>query len=324
MLSKIMQTHQVVDPSKMRAPDFLKAQDEMERNAIQAVQSGSGWRVVPACPVCGAMESRPEFKKHSIEYVCCLKCETRYTTQIPAQLDDIYNDAAYRPYTLGDTDEQHYQYRRERFGRERVGILERYCGDLTDKFILDVGCGNGYFLSVAMEKCRHCFGTEFSEKLRDFTQRKTGLTVYNRRLEELPALGFDIITLFDVIEHIPDPLPFMRAIDRILRPGGSILIFTPNFDSFSIRVMREYSSIAVPTEHIVLYTLPSLHFLADKLGYTVVYEETQGLDVVNVLSMQQLKRESQNDFLMEWNNELQAMINASKCGDYGRILFRKN
>jgi 2-polyprenyl-3-methyl-5-hydroxy-6-metoxy-1,4-benzoquinol methylase len=324
MLSKLMQAHRVVDPSKMRAPDFLKAQEEMELNAVRTVQNGKGWKAVRACPVCGAAESRPEFKKHSIEYVCCLNCETRYTTSIPAQLDDIYNDPGYRPYTLGDTDEEHYQYRRERFGRERVGILETYCGDLTDKVILDVGCGNGYFLSVAMEKCRHCLGTEFSERLREFTQLKTGLTVYNKRLEELPEHGFDVITLFDVIEHIPDPLPFMLAVDRILRPGGSILIFTPNFDSFSIRVMRELSSIAVPTEHVVLYTLPSLHFLAGKLGYAVVYEETQGLDVVNVLAMQEFKREPQDRFLLERNNELQAIINASKCGDYGRIMFRKS
>jgi len=309
-----MQTHQAVDPSKMRAADFLKVQGEIEQSKLRAILAGSGWKEIQTCPVCGTTESRPEFEKHSVKYVCCLTCDTRYTSQVAANLDDVYRSPCYLSYSKEDSDD-HYNYRRERSVRERVGILERYCGDLTEKRLLDVGCGNGYFLSVAMEKCRHCFSTEFSEKLREFTESKTGITVYNKRLEQLPEHDFDIVTLFDVIEHIPAPLPFMHAVDRILRPGGSVLIFTPNFDSFSIRVMREYSSIIDPTEHVVLYTLFSLHFLAGKLGYTVVYEETQGLDVVNVLSMQQFKREPQDNYLIEWIYELQAMINASRCGD---------
>jgi SAM-dependent methyltransferase len=318
MLSQLMQTHQAVDPSKMRAADFLKVQSEIEQSKLRAILAGSGWKKILSCPVCGTSESRLEFEKYSVKYVCCLTCDTRYTLTVSANLDDVYKNPGYLSYSKDDSDD-HYNYRRERFGRERVGILERYCGDITEKRLLDVG----YFLSVAMERCRHCYGTEFSDKLRQFTQRKTGLAVFSQSLDDLPERGFDIITLFDVIEHIPDPITFMRSVDRLLNPGGAVLIFTPNFDSFSIRVMREYSSIIDPTEHVVLYTLPSLHFLAGKLGYTVVYEETQGLDIGNVLSMQQFKREPQDNFLIEWNNELQAMINAAKCGDYGRILFRK-
>lgn len=322
MLSQLMKTHRMVDPSKMRAADFLKVQRDIEQSKLNAILAGSGWAGVSACPVCGALENRVEFEKFSVNYVCCLVCDTRYTDHIAANLDDVYKSAGYLSYSIGDSDE-HYNYRRERFGKERVGILEKYCGDITEKRILDVGCGNGYFLSVAMEKSKYCFGTEFSDKLRKFTQDKTGLPVFSEDLDHLPERNFDIITLFDVIEHIPNPLPFMQAVDRLLNPGGSILIFTPNFDSFSIRVMREHSSIIDPTEHVILYTLPSLRFLAEKLGYGVVYQETQGLDVVNVLSMQQYKGEQLDRCLVEWNNELQAIINTSQCADYGRIMFRK-
>ena len=87
--------------------------------------------------------------------------------------------------------------------------------------------------------------------------------------------------------------------------------------------MRECSSLVDPSGHPVLYTLPSLHFLAKKLGYEVVYEETQGLDITNILSMQQYRNEQLDNFLKQWNNELQAMINASNCGDYGRIMLKK-
>jgi 2-polyprenyl-3-methyl-5-hydroxy-6-metoxy-1,4-benzoquinol methylase len=139
----------------------------------------------------------------------------------------------------------------------------------------------------------------------------------------LPVRAFDIITLFDVIEHVPAPARFMETVVRLLKTGGHILIFTPNFDSFSIRVMRERSSIVDPTEHVILYTRLSLKYLADALCLETIYHETQGLDIQNILSMLHGGDESAEKFLIRWVNELQAMINRSTCGDYSRILFRK-
>jgi 2-polyprenyl-3-methyl-5-hydroxy-6-metoxy-1,4-benzoquinol methylase len=139
----------------------------------------------------------------------------------------------------------------------------------------------------------------------------------------LPVRAFDIITLFDVIEHVPAPARFMEAVLKLLKTGGHILIFTPNFDSFSIRVMREHSSIVDPTEHVILYTWPSLKYLADALRLETIYFETQGLDIQNILSMMQGGDGGAEKFLTRWVNELQAMINRSSCGDYSRIMFRK-
>ncbi len=323
MLTQLMQSYRPVDPSRMRAKDFLFVQRGIEQAKIGRIAVGSGWRDVNNCPLCGDGNHKYEFTKDAVGYVCCAVCGVRYSLCIPASLDDVYASPDYLSYSVDETDEA-YNYRRERFGRERVGILERHCGDLHDKRILDVGCGNGYFLSVVMEKCQHCYGTEFSAKLREFAQHKTGLPIFAQDLDNLPERDFDIITLFDVLEHIPDPLPFMRSVDRLLNPGGSVLIFTPNFDSFSVRVMREYSSIVDPTEHVVLYTRDSLHHLAALMGYGVVYEETRGMDVVNVLALQDYFGERRDAILTERGDELQAMIDVAGCGDYGRIMLRKD
>lgn len=322
MLSKLLESYQAVDPLQMRAPDFLKVQFEIERTKQKAILSGSGWKEVDTCPLCGSSNGRIEFNKNHVHYICCQECDIRYASQIAKNLDDVYKNPNYLSYSIDETDE-HYNYRRERFGHERVSILEKHCGDLTNKRLLDVGCGNGYFLSVAKEKCNYCFGSEFSKKLREFSHLKTGLPIFSESLDELPENNFDIITLFDVLEHIPNPLTFIRSIDRILDPGGFILIFTPNFDSFSIRVMRQNSSIIDPTEHVVLYTMQSLNFLAKQFSYKVVYSETQGLDIQNILALHHYKGEEKDQFLVQWNNELQSIIDAAQCGDYGRIMFRK-
>jgi 2-polyprenyl-3-methyl-5-hydroxy-6-metoxy-1,4-benzoquinol methylase len=317
-----MKNFKVVDVTKMRASDFLQRQDEIERHKLAEIEKGGrGWRDVTKCPVCFSSERRHELFKHGIELLACESCGTRYGAKM-ADLDAIYKDPNYISFSADDT-EEHFNYRRERFGRERVGILEKYCGNLEHKRILDVGCGNGYFLSVAAEKSKLCYGAEFSDKLRRFTEQKTGCKVYDNTLDELPAEGFDIITLFDLIEHIPEPVPFMKDVDRILAPGGSILIFTPVFDSFGIHVMGSYSSIVDPTEHVLLFTMSSLAFLGRQLGYDIVYSETQGLDVANILAMRRYKTEPADRILVDFGNELQAIINAAGCGDYGRMMYRK-
>jgi 2-polyprenyl-3-methyl-5-hydroxy-6-metoxy-1,4-benzoquinol methylase len=317
-----MRDFKKVDVTKMRAADFLGRQDEIERHKLAEIEKGGrGWRDVNACPVCSSAERRHELVKHGVELVACQSCGTRYGAQM-ADLDAIYKDPNYVSFSAAETVE-HFTYRRERFGRERVAILEKFCGNLENKRILDVGCGNGYFLSVAAEKSKHCFGAEFSDKLRKFTEEKTGCTVFDKTLDELPAEGFDIITLFDLIEHIPEPIPFMKSVDRILSPGGYVLIFTPVFDSFGITVMGPYSSIVDPTEHVLLFTMSSLGFLGRQMGYEIVYQETQGLDVANILAMRQFKNEPADPIFVEWGNELQAIINAAGCGDYGRMMYRK-
>jgi 2-polyprenyl-3-methyl-5-hydroxy-6-metoxy-1,4-benzoquinol methylase len=322
MLSCLLDSFKDVEVGKMRAPDFLKRQNEIECAKLEAIAAGSGWREVAECPLCGSQNRRTELSKHGVDLVACTDCSLRYGRKIPSNLEDVYHRPGYVSYSLESSDE-HFRYRRDRFGRERVGILEHHIGDLSDRHLLDVGCGNGYFLAAAMEKCRNCYGTEASATLREFARRRTGLTIYEEQLEFLAAGSFDVITLFDVIEHIPGPVEFMRVVDRLLRPGGAVLIFTPNCDSLSVRVMKELSSIVDPTEHVVLFTLPALQQLGKVLHYTILYRETQGMDVDNILALHHYKGEAADGFLAQWRKELQAVVNAAECGDYARIIYQK-
>jgi 2-polyprenyl-3-methyl-5-hydroxy-6-metoxy-1,4-benzoquinol methylase len=306
----------------MRKTDFLESQREYELEMISKINDRSGWKDVSVCPLCNSNKYTVEFCKYGIPLVRCQNCELRFHTKVPADPRDVYKDPAYLSYTKEDTDE-HYNYRKERFGKERVRLLERYCGSLSGKKVLDVGCGNGYFLSVLKETGARCAGSEFSEKLRKYTVEKTGVPVYGESLEEFPDKDFDIITIFDVIEHIENPVPFISAALNLLKPGGHILIYTPNFDSFSIRVMKEYSSIVDPKEHLVLFSYKPIKYLGDALCLKIVHTETRGLDIYSILSYQSFLGERRNKFLVEWVNELQAMIDASGAGDYFRVIYKK-
>lgn len=322
MLSKLLEQHIPVDVSKMRAPDFLASQERIELKKLKSVQEGHGWKMVARCPVCGSGEYQHELGKHGIPLVRCAACDLRFHTRIPADPNDIYQASGYDLYSKEES-EEHFSYRRERFGRERVRLLERHCGGLSDKVLLDVGCGDGYFLSVAKEACKRCFGSEFSQRLAETARARTGVTVYREPLENFPERPFDIITAFDVIEHIPEPVSFMQAAGSLLAPRGYLLLYTPNFDSFSVRVLREHSSIVDGTEHVVLFNHTSLEALGQRAGFDVLYTETRGLDISSIMAFQSYLGEEIDSFLKQWLNELQAMIDASRCADYLRVIYRK-
>jgi len=322
MLSEIMKSHKPVDASQMRAAEFLMRQKDIELDKINRVLKGSGFRSISSCPLCGSKESELELTKHSIDLLHCRNCDVRYNSKIPADLNDIYNDDSYVVHSKDDSDD-HFKYRCIRFGSERVQILEDHCGVLTEKHILDIGCGTGFFMYEAAKKCKHVFGGEFSDIRRAEAIRRTGLTVFSQSLEKLPKRDFDIITAFDVLEHIREPCPFMRSIDAILKPGGFLLLYVPNFGSFSMRVMRQLSPAIDGTEHVILYNIKSLRFLFKMFDYEIVFTETQGMDIDNVLYMYQYMREPTNAFLLQWKEELQAMINEARCADSLRMMLRK-
>ncbi|GBD27853.1 putative S-adenosylmethionine-dependent methyltransferase [bacterium HR30] len=124
------------------------------------------------------------------------------------------------------------------------------------KRVLDAGCGDGYGTALLAEAAAYVVGVDREERAiataRERYQR-ANLSYHVCRLEELEGLGerFDLICHFQVIEHLPDPLPFLRAAARVLTPKGQLLITTPN---------RLLSRIENPY-HVHEYVAEELHGL---------------------------------------------------------------
>lgn len=306
-----MASYRPVDVGSMRAADFLKVQGELELSKLSRVLKGHGFREVSNCPLCGHRDRELEFVKHGVEYVRC-ECGVVYAASVAADLGDIYNDG-YVVYSKED-----FEYRKKRFGFERVSILESVCGDLTNSRVLDMGCGTGFFMSALSDKCCNVYGVEYSEQ-----RRQEALSRDFYVWDTIPNVKFDIITAFDVLEHIPDPNTFMCSLDEHVRPGGFLFFYTPNFDSFSMRAMGKRSPMADGTEHVVLYNRESIKYLADKFNYDIVFYETQGMDIENMLSMFSNIGVPMDWFIRGYPNEFQAVINKAECADSLRVILKK-
>jgi cyclopropane fatty-acyl-phospholipid synthase-like methyltransferase len=323
-LSDMLKGYLPVDRFRLRKRNFYSTMAKNLKESINLIEQGVGWKEQKKCPLCGSERKKYELSKGGIEMVACLRCSLRYATKVPHDSSYIYQSPLYKQRT-GSSYLRSYEYRKKRFGSERIKLIESYLGALKGKKILDVGSGCGYFLACAKEKGADCLGIELSGPVREWARKKTGLRIVATPLNELSAQEkFDAITLFDIIEHVACPLGLLRQAERHLNKRGIIVLFTPNFDSFAVMAMREESNLIFPTDHLVSFTRRSLEFACRLGGLRIIHLETCGMDIADMLAFLEEKGNfKEAAFLSKWEHQLQAVINRAGVGNHLRIVARK-
>ena len=125
--------------------------------------------------------------------------------------------------------------------------------------MLDIGCGNGRFLLRMRELGWDVQGVDFSPTAVEVCRRH-GLTVSHGDLRDaqFPDCGFDLVTARHVIEHVPEPVPFMAEVVRVLKPGGRVHLRTPNSDALGGAMFGTcWYPYDVP-RHVILYSRKTL------------------------------------------------------------------
>ncbi|MGH8211224.1 MAG: class I SAM-dependent methyltransferase, partial [Steroidobacteraceae bacterium] len=132
--------------------------------------------------------------------------------------------------------------------------------------VLDVGCGNGQFLSWAREWQWECHGVEMDAAAAQIA-RDRGISILGSQLEELaPEHGgsFDAITLSHVIEHVYDPVDVLRRCHQLLKPGGYLWLETPNTDSLGYALYGAHWRGLEAPRHLALLNFASLRWSLER------------------------------------------------------------
>lgn len=151
----------------------------------------------------------------------------------------------------------------------RYQLVRRFSSQETGSLV-DVGCATGAFLAFMATRGWQVQGVEPSATAATIA-RQRGLFIHNHRLTEAPisAETFDVVTLWDVLEHIPDPLPTLQAAAQALKPGGVLLVRVPT-PALDARLFGSYwAGLDVP-RHEWLFTWESLRTLCQRAGFTTV------------------------------------------------------
>ena len=138
--------------------------------------------------------------------------------------------------------------------------------------LLDVGCGNGFFLAFAFERGWDCYGLDNSPGAIQAARQKLSDRVTLTTLLEAcySSDSFDVISLFEVLEHLPNPMDHLREIHRILKPGGWVCISVPNFASFERLIFRKWWVGLDAPRHLQQLTPQSLHFFLQEAGFDAI------------------------------------------------------
>ncbi len=182
---------------------------------------------------------------------------------------------------------------RERTFRRTLPFLTRFVpeaararlGTTEPPRILDVGTAGGSFLAVAKAAGWEVRGVEPNRWLCDWAREHYGIQVDNGDLfaARYPDDSFDAATLWDVLEHVPDPRALLDEVKRVLRPGGVLLVNYPDKGSVIARAMGRRWVFNL-TVHLYYFTRRTLRRMLDETGFEVVkfrpYVQTLGFGYV--------------------------------------------
>jgi 2-polyprenyl-3-methyl-5-hydroxy-6-metoxy-1,4-benzoquinol methylase len=193
------------------------------------------------CPICGSSESAELYRFELARWipstvVRCNACGTIY--KVPFDLAKplaSYYDEAY----AGLLDWEH----------DDIGALPvfTHIRDLmtaelkgSGRALLDVGCGPGNFLHLAQEAGFQVTGLELNPILANRARSRTGAEVIQGDFlsTELQGRRFDVVTMLDLIEHLQDPVGALKQCRCLLKPGGSLILYTPNHSSLIVLIAQ--------------------------------------------------------------------------------------
>lgn len=152
--------------------------------------------------------------------------------------------------------------------RQRRDISDMHLVELHAGQLLDIGCGDGRFLHRMKDRGWSVTGLDFDQQAARAAKEKYGIEVKVCRLEEMgcPDNSFDAITMNHVIEHVFDPVATLREVCRILKPGGRVVVVTPNADSLGLRIYGpNWRGLEAP-RHIQIFSPQALETAARNAG----------------------------------------------------------
>ncbi len=224
----------------------------------------------PACPLCGSQqrETVVRFSKAPpYGVVQCRDCELAYLSPRPTetQMLELYRADDYFA-SSEDQGYQSYEAQQEPLRRTFRRLLETLARTgHTGGSLLEVGCGYGYLLDEARPFFSRRVGTDFSAGAVEVARSRAD-EVFVGPAEAAGTGPFDVIITNHVIEHVYDPVGFVRSLAARCRPGGTIVVSTPDFGSAWRRAMGvRWPSYKLP-EHVLYFAQRTLKRTLEAAG----------------------------------------------------------
>lgn len=237
------------------------------------------------CKICGSNEHIDVLTKNDYRLVRCTACGVIFVANPPSHeaLQKMYSFSSryHEEYEQGDVRNYHLFKHEYELARQQLKVVRKYCSAGS---LLDIGCGAGFFLSLARQHNYVCTGLELSDDSARIGREKFKLSVY-KDVQDIQGSRFDIITLFDVIEHVLDPNRLLTEAVSLLKPDGLLIISTPMHDGLFPKVTYWASKIIhhwphpTPPYHLFQFSKKSMGLLLSRHPLKVQHILDRRIDI---------------------------------------------
>lgn len=224
------------------------------------------------CPICG-YEASLYCSKDRATYFMCNFCRTIFQHPVPTLQEMMdyanaeYSDGLYKEYL--EANDLKYATFEYRLAKVIEAFRKREGADKSPR-VLDVGCSNGRFIEVAVRNGIDARGLELSEKAIAAAAPETRPLIYHGDANTIESLGmgkFDVVTAFDLVEHLFDPVGFLKNLRKILIGAGVIVLTTPDASSPLRTLMGKNWPMLQPFQHTVLLSRKGSTILLQRAKY---------------------------------------------------------
>jgi 2-polyprenyl-3-methyl-5-hydroxy-6-metoxy-1,4-benzoquinol methylase len=174
-------------------------------------------------------------------------------------------------------------------------VLELFNKHTSGKTILDVGCGKGDFVYAGTQAGWNVKGIELSQQAVNIAQ-KFFLPVKKMDFfsSEIRKASYDVVTMFEVLEHLPEPVNFIVRAAEIVKPGGLIYLTTPNYNSFDRR-LQGIDWPVIHREHLTYFTPQILREIIIKnTNLIIIKSETRNISIQSIRRLMEIFKINKN------------------------------
>ncbi|RLD20959.1 MAG: methyltransferase [Bacteroidetes bacterium] len=280
------------------------------------------------CPVCGsdkfdhiltAKDHLVSGDQFNIDH--CSDCGFRFTNPRPNddELGKYYDSDEY----VSHADEGNnlvnklYKIARGFTLKSKIKLINRLS---KNKQLLDVGCGTAHFLEYCQQAGWQISGVEPNDLARKQAEEKTNINIH-KDLSEIESGSYDVITLWHVLEHLPNLSETINELKAMLAPGGSILIALPNYEAYEEQRFKEHWAAYDVPRHLHHFNQNSLGNLLNKHGLKIAKTYPMWLDSFYISLLSNKQKYNRNKFVNSFITGLLSNIYAVKSRNFSSLIY---
>ncbi len=282
------------------------------------------------CPVCQGQQLSKKldvkdlfFTKEDFSIWECSDCSVLFTWPQPAsdEIGRYYETPAY----LSHNTEQNglfgklYGFLRNINIRKKYKIVEKY---ISRGRLLDIGCGSGELLNYFAGRGWDTMGIEPNQTARAFAQKKYGLKIEGEReIKNLPALSFDVVSMWHVLEHVADVNERMEQVQRLLIKDGIAVIALPNPRSWDAENYQNYWAAYDVPRHLFHFSQKAFASLVQKHHFQITEILPLTMDAFYVSLLSERYKGGNSAFAKAFLSGLKSNRKAKHSGEYSSLIY---